>query len=85
MDLDLLLSTEFSQFDNELSDVGDCYEISDDYETTDNEHSNNKSLNSDQSKRLNDELSARSKWRIDQERLCIHSLVCEIYTDKPKQ
>lgn len=39
-------------------------------------------LSSDQSRRLNDELSARSKWRIDQECLCIRSSVCEIYTDQ---
>ncbi|CAG8455052.1 21251_t:CDS:2 [Dentiscutata erythropus] len=39
-------------------------------------------LSSNQSKRLNDELSTRSKWKIDQKCLCIHSSVCEIYTDQ---
>lgn len=39
-------------------------------------------LTSNQSKRLNDELSARSKWKIDQECLCIRSSVCEVYTDQ---
>ncbi|CAG8682067.1 5158_t:CDS:2, partial [Cetraspora pellucida] len=39
-------------------------------------------LSSDQSKRLNDELSARSKWKIDQKCLCIRSSECETYTDQ---
>ncbi|RIA99906.1 hypothetical protein C2G38_2236677 [Gigaspora rosea] len=42
-------------------------------------------LNSNQSKRLNDELSARSKWNIDQKGLCISSSECEIYTDRIEQ
>ncbi|CAG8780362.1 8345_t:CDS:1, partial [Racocetra fulgida] len=39
-------------------------------------------LSSAQLKRLNDELSARSKWKVDQKCLCIRSSECEIYTDQ---
>ncbi|CAG8535218.1 5380_t:CDS:2, partial [Racocetra fulgida] len=39
-------------------------------------------LRSNQSKRLNNELSARSKWKIDQKCLCICSSECETYTDQ---
>ncbi|CAG8817320.1 41716_t:CDS:2, partial [Gigaspora margarita] len=36
-------------------------------------------------KELNEELSARSKWKIDQEYLCIRSLAYEVYTYQIKQ
>ncbi|RIB09185.1 hypothetical protein C2G38_2044533 [Gigaspora rosea] len=39
-------------------------------------------LTPDQSRRLNDELSAKSKWKIGQKCLCIRSSVCETYTDQ---
>ncbi|CAG8841542.1 9531_t:CDS:2, partial [Gigaspora margarita] len=93
--------SDIEQSDIEQSDIRDCYETSDNYKTTDDEYSMAKELfllrfpneakfsysklTTNQSRRLNDELLARSKWKIDQECLCVCSSLYEIYMDQIRQ